>query len=112
MIAKSLVSREFDVLGPERHEPPAHYVQAALAGPGIKADHRKRVGWRHVPTRRDVRGGAMRIGHRLRKVLLGRVSLLIAGVLTVASLVPQSGASAATLLALQSGGGTAFELTP
>jgi hypothetical protein len=33
-------------------------------------------------------------------------------VLTVASLVPQSGASAATLLALQSGGGTAFELTP
>ena len=59
----------------------------------------------------------MRIGHRLRKVLLDRVSLLIAGVLTVASLLPQSGASAATLktlyrFGLQSGGGTAFELTP
>jgi hypothetical protein len=42
---------------------------------------------------------------------------VIAGVLTVASLVPQSGASAATLktlyrFGLQSGGGTAFELTP
>ena len=92
--------------------PPRIMSKLRSPAPGIKADHRKRVGWRHVPTRRDVRGGAMRIGHRLRKVLLGRVSLLIAGVLTVASLVPQSGASAATLLALQSGGGTAFELTP
>src|ERR1700730_11927593 len=50
---------DFDVLRPERHETPAHHVQAALPGPGIKADHRKRVRRRHVPTGRDVRGGPM-----------------------------------------------------
>src|SRR6516162_4765922 len=28
----------FDVLGPERHEPPAHHVQAALAGSRVVAE--------------------------------------------------------------------------
>src|SRR6266446_5667752 len=40
--------------------PYAHHVQAALAGLGIMADHRQRVCWRHVPTRRDVGGRPMR----------------------------------------------------
>jgi hypothetical protein len=51
---------DLDVLRPEWHQPPAHYIQAALAGPGIVADDRERVRWRHVPTRRDVRGRPMR----------------------------------------------------
>jgi hypothetical protein len=42
----------------------------------------------------------MRIGHRLRKVLPGRVSLLTAAVLTAANRLPRSG------------GGTAFKLAP
>ena len=42
------------------HEPPAHHVQAALAGLGIKADYREGIGWRDVPARRDIRGGPMR----------------------------------------------------
>src|SRR4029077_15202274 len=51
---------DLDVLGPEWHQSPAHHVQAALAGPGIMANHRKRIRRSHVPTRRDVRGGPMR----------------------------------------------------
>src|SRR5207249_4573990 len=47
---------DFDVLGPKWHESPAHYVQAALAGLGVVADHRQRIGRRDVPTRRDVGG--------------------------------------------------------
>jgi hypothetical protein len=39
---------------------PAHHVHAALAGSVIVADHRERVGWRHVPTGREVRGGPIR----------------------------------------------------
>ena len=45
---------DFDVLGPVWHETPAHHVQAALAGLGVVADCRQRIGWRHVPARRDV----------------------------------------------------------
>ena len=45
---------DFDPLRPKRHEPPAHHVEAALAGPGIVADHRERVCWRYVSTGRDV----------------------------------------------------------
>jgi uncharacterized repeat protein (TIGR03803 family) len=41
------------------------------------------IGWKE---------GIMQLGHRLPKVLLGRVALLIATALTVASLVPRSGA--------------------
>lgn len=72
----------------------------------------------------------MRIGHRVRKVLLGQVSALGAAVLTIVSLTPQSGVSAATLKTLYDGnhpgavimdatghlygtaGDTVFELTP
>ena len=46
---------DFHVLGPKRHEPPPHHVEAALPSSRIIADHRERVGRRHVPTRRDVR---------------------------------------------------------
>ena len=35
---------DFDILGPKRYEPPAHYVEGALTGPGIVADHREEVG--------------------------------------------------------------------
>jgi hypothetical protein len=46
--------RCFDALvSLERHEPPADHIQAALASPGIIADHRKRVRRGHIPTRRD-----------------------------------------------------------
>jgi hypothetical protein len=51
---------DFDVLGPKRHEPPAHDIQATLAGSGIIADHRERVGRRHIPTGRDVWGRPIR----------------------------------------------------
>src|SRR6266446_2336752 len=51
---------DFDVLRTERHEAPTHYVQAAFAGLGIVVDDRERVGWRHVPAGRDVRGGPLR----------------------------------------------------
>jgi hypothetical protein len=51
---------DFDVLGPIRHEAPAHHVQAALAGLRIIADHRERVSRRDVPTRRDIRCRPMR----------------------------------------------------
>jgi uncharacterized repeat protein (TIGR03803 family) len=47
----------------------------------------------------------MPIGDRVQKVLLGGASVLIAAVLTVASLAPGSGASAATLKTLYSFGG-------
>jgi hypothetical protein len=50
---------DLDILGPERHEPPAHHVQAALPSSGIEADHRKRVGWRYVPARGNVGGRSM-----------------------------------------------------
>ena len=46
---------DLDVLRLKRHEPPPHHVEAALASSRITADHRERVGRRHVPNRRDVR---------------------------------------------------------
>jgi|SRR5271163_885665 len=48
---------DFDVLRPIRHQPPPQQVQAALAGLGVVADHRNGVGWRGVPSRREVRSG-------------------------------------------------------
>jgi hypothetical protein len=51
---------DFDVLGPERYEPPAHDIQAALASSRIVADHGERVGRRDVPAGRDVRGRPIR----------------------------------------------------
>jgi hypothetical protein len=35
---------DFDILCPVRHQAPPRQVQATLAGPGIEADHRERVG--------------------------------------------------------------------
>ena len=43
-----------------RSRRPMQQVQAALAGLGVVTDHRQSIGWRHIPTRRDVRGGLIR----------------------------------------------------
>ena len=51
---------DLDVLCPIRHQPPAHDVQAALAGLGIVAHDGQRIGRRAVPSRRKVRRWSMR----------------------------------------------------
>src|ERR1700726_4335302 len=51
---------DVEVLGPERDETPSQHVEAALAGFGIVADHRARVGRRHIPARRKIRSRPMR----------------------------------------------------
>ena len=40
---------DFDVLTPERHQAPAHHIQAALANLRIVADDWDGIGWRYVP---------------------------------------------------------------
>ena len=41
---------DLDVFRPERHETPAHHVQAGLGSLRVTGDHRERISWRHVPT--------------------------------------------------------------
>src|SRR5271170_160676 len=50
---------DLDVLRPERHQPPAHHVEAALMVLRVVADDGQGIGWRHVPARRKIWGRAL-----------------------------------------------------
>jgi len=46
---------DFEVFGPIRHQAPPQYVEATFSGLGIVSDDRQRIGWRDIPTRREIR---------------------------------------------------------
>jgi hypothetical protein len=46
---------DLDVLGPVRHQAPAHQVKTALPGLGVETHDGQGIGWCDVPARRKIR---------------------------------------------------------
>ena len=51
---------DLEILGPIGHQAPPQHVEAAFSGLGVVPDDRERIGGRHVPTGRKVRGRPVR----------------------------------------------------
>jgi hypothetical protein len=50
---------DLDVLGPVRHQAPAHQVETALPGLGVETHDGQGIGWCDVPARRKIRRRAL-----------------------------------------------------